>query len=407
MTFGDSFDSAVRAILANKLRSALTMLGVVIGVGSVIAMIGIGEGTRRKSLSELEIMGSNRITISPNWARGRSQGGNDASTLRESDVETIQKRVPSIRHITGAVSSRFSGSSVIKFGPNVKRTAVTGAEPQVRFIENATRMHSGEWYTDEDNAMLERKVVLGYSVYDELFHGENAIGATVKIANQNFTVVGVVDYKGGSGWMNPDDQVYIPLATAQKRLLGSKDRLNYITVQAADSTVLLETQRQIEDVLAETRRNASGEQLFRVMNQAESLEQIQTQSRLLSLLLAGIASVSLLVGGIGIMNIMLVSVTERTREIGLRKAIGAQKSSILWQFLLESVVMCLLGGAIGVFLGTIAVRFVAGLLQVPEVVSLAAVTIAFAFSSLVGVFFGLYPAIRASNLAPIEALRHE
>jgi putative ABC transport system permease protein len=207
--------------------------------------------------------------------------------------------------------------------------------------------------------------------------------------------------------MNPDDQVYVPLRTAQRRLLGSKDRLSYITLQAADSTVLLETQRQVEDALAETRKNASGEQLFRVFNQAESLEQIQTQSRLLSLLLAGIASVSLLVGGIGIMNIMLVSVTERTREIGLRKAIGAHESTILWQFLLESVVMCLLGGTIGILLGTAAVRVVAGLLQVPEVVSAAAITLAFAFSSLVGVFFGLYPAVRAANLQPIEALRHE
>jgi putative ABC transport system permease protein len=407
VTLRDSFESALRAIAANKLRSALTMLGVVIGVGSVIAMIGIGEGTRRKSLSELEIMGSNRITVSPAFGRGRGMGGNDASTLREEDVERLKERVPSIRYITGIVSSRFSGSSTVKFGSAAKRTAVTGAEPQVRFIENSTRMHSGEWYTEDDNALMERKAVLGYSVYDELFRGENAVGATIKIANQNFAVVGVVDFKGGSGFMNPDDQVYVPLRTAQRRLLGSKDRLSYITLQAADSTVLLETQRQVEDALAETRKNASGEQLFRVFNQAESLEQIQTQSRLLSLLLAGIASVSLLVGGIGIMNIMLVSVTERTREIGLRKAIGAHESTILWQFLLESVVMCLLGGTIGILLGTAAVRVVAGLLQVPEVVSAAAITLAFAFSSLVGVFFGLYPAVRAANLQPIEALRHE
>lgn len=407
MTFGDSFDSALRSIASNKLRSALTMLGVVIGVGSVIAMIGIGEGTKKKSLSELEVMGSNRITVSPNWGRGRGMGQNDASTLREEDVQRLKDNVPAIKYITGIVSSRFSGQSVVKFGSNNKRTGVTGAEPQIRFIENSTRMHSGEWWTEIDNELKERKCVLGYTVYDELFHGENAIGATVKIANQNFEVTGVVDFKGGSGFNNPDDQVYVPLKTAQDRMLGTKDRLNMITMQAVDSTILKEVQRQVEDTLASTRRNATGEELFRVFNQAETLQVIQTQSQLLSLLLAGIASVSLLVGGIGIMNIMLVSVTERTREIGLRKALGAQRGTILTQFLLESVVMCVLGGLIGIVLGSLSVNLVAGALQVPSVVDAAAVMWAFGFSSLVGVVFGLYPAIRASNLLPIEALRYE
>jgi putative ABC transport system permease protein len=407
VTFGDSLDSALRAVAANKLRSALTMLGVVIGVGSVIAMIGIGEGTKKKSLEELEVMGSNRITVAPNWQRGRGQSGNDASTLRLEDVERLKRNVPAIRHITGVVSSRWGGQSMVKFGSRNKRTPVTGAEPQIRFIENATKMHSGTWWDETDNELMNRKAVLGYMVYEELFGQDNAIGATIKINNRNFEVVGVVDYKGGTGWNNPDEQVYIPLRTAQNRLLGTKDRLNMITLQAMDSTILEEVQRQVEDTLAATRRSASGEDLFRVFNQAESLQMIQTQSTLLSLLLAGIASVSLLVGGIGIMNIMLVSVTERTREIGLRKALGAKKDTVLVQFLLESVVMCLLGGAVGIVLGTFAVRIVADALQVPQVINAAAVMIAFGFSMVVGVFFGLYPAIRASNLQPIEALRHE
>jgi putative ABC transport system permease protein len=407
LTFGDSLVSAMRAVTANKLRSALTMLGVVIGVGSVIAMIGIGEGTKKKSLEELEVMGSNRITVSPNWQRGRGQSGNDASTLRMEDVERLKRNVPAIRHITGVVSSRWGGQSMVKFGANNKRTSVTGAEPQIRFIENATKMHSGTWWDEEDNELMNRKAVLGYTVYEELFGQDNAIGATVKINNRNFEVVGVVDYKGGTGWNNPDEQVYIPLRTAQNRLLGTKDRLNMITLQAIDSTILEEVQRQVEDTLASTRRSATGEDLFRVFNQAESLQMIQTQSTLLSLLLAGIASVSLLVGGIGIMNIMLVSVTERTREIGLRKALGAKKDTVLVQFLLESVVMCLLGGAVGIVLGTLAVRIVADALQVPQVINATAVMIAFGFSMVVGVFFGLYPAVRASNLQPIEALRHE
>lgn len=407
MNIGDSFDSAVRSISTNKLRSFLTMLGVVIGVGSVIAMIGIGEGTKKKSLAELEVMGSNRITVMPNWSRGRGMGSNDASTLHTEDVDRLRKYVPAAKYITGVVSSRFSGQSTVKFGSNSKRTGVTGAESCVRFIENATKMQSGQWWTDEDNELMERKAVLGYGVYDELFNGENAVGATVKIGNQNYEVTGVVDYKGGSGWNNPDDQVYIPLKTAQNRMLGSKDRLNYIELQSIDSTVMVELQRQVEDVLSQTRKNATGEDLFRVMNQADTLAAIQTQSQILSMLLAGIASVSLLVGGIGIMNIMLVSVTERTREIGLRKALGAQRGTILTQFLMESVLMCVLGGLLGVLLGSVAVKLVSIPLQVPGVVNVTAVAWAFGFSTVVGIVFGLYPAIRASNLLPIEALRYE
>ncbi len=407
MNLGDSFDSALRSIGSNKLRSLLTMLGVVIGVGSVIAMIGIGEGTKKKSLAQLEVMGSNRITVMPNWGRGHGMSVGDASTLRPADVDRLRAQVPAIKYITGVVSSRFSGQSTVKFGSNAARTSINGVEPSAQFIENANKMFAGSWFTDMDNELLERKAVLGYAVYQELFDSENAIGATIKIGNQNFEVSGVVDYKGGSGFMNADDQVYIPLKTAQNRLLGSKDRLNYIELQGVDSTIMVELQREVEDVLSATRKDATGEDLFRVMNQADTLAAIQTQSQILSMLLAGIASVSLLVGGIGIMNIMLVSVTERTREIGLRKALGAQRGTILTQFLLESVVMCVLGGVIGILLGSVAVQFVAALLQVPSVVNVAAVIWAFAFSSIVGVVFGLYPAVRASNLLPIEALRYE
>lgn len=408
MTFWDSVLSAIRAISSNKLRSALTMLGVVIGVGSVIAMVGIGEGTKKRSLEELEVMGSNRITVVPNWQRGRASGASSAaSTLRLEDVERIKERVPSIKYITGVVSSRFMGQSTLKFGSAFKRAAVTGALPVIQQIENARKLHSGAFYTDEDEAMQNKVVVLGWAVYEELFGDQAAIGATIKINNQNFTVLGVVDYKGGSGFNNPDDQVYIPLATAQNRLLGMKDRFSNITMSATSSDLLPIIQADVEDVLFETRRSASGEELFRVFNQAETLQAIQTQSQLLSILLAGIASVSLLVGGIGIMNIMMVSVTERTKEIGLRKAIGASRESILSQFLLEAVVMCLMGGLAGILLGYLATNSVASLFQVPPVFSTSAVLMAFGFAAGVGIFFGIYPAYRASRLQPIEALRYE
>jgi putative ABC transport system permease protein len=400
MTFGDSFASALNAIAANKLRSALTMLGVVIGVGSVIAMIGIGEGTKQKSIENIQVMGTNMLTVMPNWRRGGTSGG-ERPILEKKDVRDL-KKLPTVEYITGSVRS----GSPVKFGSRSHNTQVYGAEPQVAIIRNATKMHQGTWYTPEDEAIQERKCVLGYTVYDELFQGENAIGATVKIKNQNFVVTGVVAYKGGSGFMNPDDQVYIPLSTAMYRVMG-KDKYDMISLRATHSDLMTLTQAQVEEVLGRTRKNVSGEELFRVMNQGEWIEQLETQTRLLGFLLAGIASVSLLVGGIGIMNIMLVSVTERTREIGLRKAIGAHRVTILSQFLLESVVMCVLGGLIGIGLGYGATHLVAMALKVPPAINTQAIVMAFGFSAMVGLFFGLYPAMRASRLQPIEALRHE
>ena len=403
MNFGDSVISALRAIMANKLRSALTMLGVVIGVGSVIAMIGIGEGTKKKSLENIQIMGSNMLTVFPNWRRGSVSGGaTDTPTLREEDVEMLKRQVPLITTITGIVQSRVNARN----GNKTHFTQAVGAEPQVALIRNATKMHQGAWYTGEDEAMAERKAVLGYTAYQELFGEDNAIGARIRLKNQNFEVVGVIAYKGGSGMWNPDDQIYIPLTTAKTRLLG-KANLDQIMLQTSNSELMVVAQSQVEDALMATRKNASGEPLFRVMNQGDIIAQMETQTQLLGMLLAGIASVSLLVGGIGIMNIMLVSVTERTREIGLRKAIGARKETILAQFLLESTVMCVVGGTIGIVLGLGSVAFVAGLLKVPPVVNTQAIILAFGFSALVGLFFGFYPALRAASLQPIQALRYE
>jgi len=400
MTLGDSFQSAIRAISANKLRSVLTMLGVVIGVGSVIAMIGIGEGTKRKSLENIELMGTNMITIMPDWRRGSSSMG-ATGALKDEDVEDL-KKLPVVSLISGAVRS----NETVKFLDKNTRTSIMGVEPQMAVIRNATKMLQGGWFTHEDQANDARVCVLGYQVYDTLFGGENAIGSTVKIKGQNFEVVGVINYKGGGGMMNQDDQVYIPLSTARRRLMG-RTNLDQISVKGVNSDIMEYTQAQIEETLARKRKNAMGEAQFRVMNQGEWLEQIRTQSQLLGFLLAGIASVSLLVGGIGIMNIMLVSVTERTREIGLRKAIGAKREGILTQFLLESVTMCIFGGVIGVILGYGATVLVAGLLKVPPVIDIQAVLLAFGFSAMVGLVFGIYPAMRASRLQPIEALRYE
>jgi len=403
MTLGDSFQSALRAIAANKLRSALTMLGVVIGVGSVIAMIGIGEGTKRQSLDNIAKMGSNMLTVVPDWRRGgQSQGSNSVATLKDEDVPDLKKGVPLIQEISGVVN----GNRTVIFGNHSTQTSITGGEPQIAIIRNAAKLYAGKWFTYEDNVLQKQVAVLGYQVYDQLFDGENAIGATIRIGTQNYEVLGVVEFKGGSGWRNPDDQIYVPLQTAEKKLLG-KTNLDQINIMAANTDLMPITQTQVEDVLNKKRSNATGDSLFRVFNQGEMIEQVQQQTALLGTLLAGIASVSLLVGGIGIMNIMLVSVTERTREIGLRKAIGAKREGILTQFLLESVVMCLCGGALGIILGSVSVVFVAKLFKVPPIINTAAIITAFAFSAAVGVFFGLYPALRASRLEPIQALRYE
>ena len=378
------------------------MLGVVIGVGSVIAMIGIGEGTKRKSMEQIEVMGTNMLMVMPNWRRGGMGMSNDIPTLKDEDVPRLKKDVPLIAFITGEVGSR----AVTKHRSTSYMTQITGGEPQIAVIRNATKMHGGHWYTMDDEAKANTVCVLGWVAYQELFGEENAIGASIRIKNESFTVIGVCAYKGGAGNWNPDDQIYVPLSTAKHRLLGRRD-LDMIMIQGRSSELLPITQNQVEACLGKKRKNATGEPLFRVMNQGDWIETMQKQTQLLSILLAGIASISLLVGGIGIMNIMLVSVTERTREIGLRKALGAKREGILGQFLLESIVMCSVGGCLGIMMGTLGVFAISGLLKVPPLVNTQAIFIAFGFSAGVGLFFGLYPALRASRLEPIEALRYE
>lgn len=402
MTLRDSFHAALAAIIANKLRSTLTTLGVVIGVASVIAMIGIAEGTKRQSLSRLEAMGSNLIVVFPQWGRGRDSD-NEAQSLKLRDVEFIRANVPTATAVSGEVRIRAQ----VKFGSENQRSQVTGALPELEEIRNI-RLKEGRFFTLEENKAADKVCVLGWDIYDRLFKGEGALGNRIRVNNQDFEVIGVALYKGGGGGgpMNLDDMIWVPLNTAVTRL-QKRDSLSSISVQAADSSVMPYTLSQVQETLARTRKSAAGEDLFRAFNQGELIETAEEQARILSLLLAGVASVSLLVGGIGIMNIMLVNVTERTREIGLRKAIGATQDAILSQFLLESVGLCLVGGLIGVALGLSSVFLVANLMGVPPVIVPGGVIIAFGFAALVGIFFGFYPAYMASKLEPIVALRSD
>lgn len=402
MNFLDTLRTALSAITANKLRSSLTTLGVVIGVASVIAMIGIAEGTRRQALEQLEALGSNLIVVFPNWGRsGQRTGGDEAETLRMEDVDLIRRSVPTAINVSGEVRTRVS----VKYGSANERSQVTGGLPELQQIRNI-KLKEGRFFTEEENKLAAKVCVLGFDIYERLFGDAPAVGSVIRINNQDFEVIGVASFKGGQGFMNPDDMIYVPINTANSRI-RRRDTLSGIAVQAVDADVMPYTLAKVQETLRQVRRDASGEDLFRAFNQGELIQTAEEQSRILSLLLGGVASVSLLVGGIGIMNIMLVSVTERTREIGLRKAIGARRDDVLSQFLLESILLCLAGGVIGVILGIAGVHFVAGLMGVVPTVSVPGVIIAFAFAALVGTFFGFYPAYMASKLEPMEALRTE
>ncbi len=402
MNFLDTLRTALSAITANKLRSSLTTLGVVIGVASVIAMIGIAEGTRRQALDQLEALGSNLIVVFPNWGRsGQRTGGDEAETLRMEDVDLIRRSVPTAVNVSGEVRTRVS----VKYGSLNERSQITGGLPELQQIRNI-KLKEGRFFTAQENEVAAKVCILGFDIYERLFESAPAVGSMIRVNNQDFEVIGVASFKGGQGFMNPDDMIYVPINTANSRI-RRRDTLSGIAVQAVDADVMPFTLAKVQETLRQVRRDASGEDLFRAFNQGELIETAEEQSRILSLLLGGVASVSLLVGGIGIMNIMLVSVTERTREIGLRKAIGARRDDVLSQFLLESILLCLAGGVIGVILGIAGVHFVAGLMGVVPVVSVPGVIIAFAFAALVGTFFGFYPAYMASKLEPMEALRTE
>jgi len=402
VTIRDTIETAFTAVTANKLRSALTMLGVIVGVGAVITMVGIAAGTKKQSLERLDALGSNLIVVFPQRSMGGvGQGSDSAQTLRMSDVDLLKKSVPTISEASGEVRTRVQA----KYGGSTEPTSVTGGSPEIQKIRNV-KMKEGRFFTEAENATREKVAVLGFDIYDRLYGGNSAVGTTIRINNQDFQIIGVAALKGGGGFMNPDDIIYVPIETALARL-QRRDTLSSIAIRAMDSSLMSVTTQDVQSTLSKVRRSASGEELFRAFNQGELIETAEDQARVLSLLLAGIASVSLIVGGIGIMNIMLVSVTERTKEIGLRKALGATQDAVLSQFLLESVALCLAGGIIGIGAGIVGVNVVAKLMGVDPVLVPAGIAVAFGFAALVGIFFGFYPAYLASKLQPIEALRNE
>ena len=396
---------AIRALTRNKMRSLLTMLGIVIGVGAVIATVGLGQGAQEQVQNQIASMGTDLLFISSGSVNkgGVRLGGGATKTLVYDDMKAIVQQVP-----TAAQAAPVSGASALIVADNQNwSTRITGTEPQYFDIRNWS-FDRGANFTQDDVTRAANVVVLGATVQQNLFGRADSTGKTVRIGNLPFLVVGVLQAKGQSGMgQDQDDGVFVPITTLQKKITG-QDWLQNIMVSATSQDASYAAQTQITSLLRDRHRIRPGQDDdFSVRNLADVAQLADESSKVMTLLLASIAGVSLIVGGIGIMNIMLVSVTERTREIGIRIAIGATESDVLRQFLSESVVLSLTGGVLGILFGIAASITITKVLGWSILVSPIAVGSAVVFSMAVGIFFGFYPARKAAMLDPIEALRFE
>ena len=398
---------AFRALGRNKLRTALTMLGIVIGVGAVIVLVSIGQGAQSMVLDQISSMGSNMIFIMPGNMSfgGASMGLGAASTLTDEDVFAMDREIPTI----AAASPIVNASGQMVFGNQNWFVRIQGSNekfPQIR----EWKIEQGEFFTDADVRSASRVVVLGKTVGDKLFPGIDPIGQTIRVRNLPFRVVGVLAAKGQSMvGQDQDDTAVMPYTTVQRKLLGQQiPSINQAMISSVSQQASGVTQTQIAGLLRQRHKIPQGQpDDFMVRNMTDAAQTFEQLTTIMTLLLGSIAAISLVVGGIGIMNIMLVSVTERTREIGIRMAVGARPNSVRMQFLMESVTLSLMGGLIGVIIGGGLAAIVSKVLGWPTLVSALSVLISFAFATVIGVFFGYYPAHKAAALDPIEALRYE
>ncbi len=404
MKLHDIFEETYIALVANKVRSGLTILGIIIGISSVIAMVSIGEGAKGSIQTSIEGLGSNLLTIVPGVVQpGRgvvSSGRGSAQTLKNEDTDAIRE-IDGVAYISPELQRRFQITSQV--GNNTNSTVI-GASPDYAIVRNAA-IEKGIFLSDAHTRSLSRVAVLGATVTTDLFgEGVDPIGKTIRINRVNFKVIGSLKSKGGSGFFNPDDVLIVPLTTMQKILAGA-DFLSTIAITVQEKDQMPLVQAQATAVLSEKHRVAEPD--FSIISQADILGTLSSVTTTFTLFLASIASISLIVGGIGIMNMMLTAVTERTREIGLRKAIGARRKDITWQFLAEAVMLTFVGGIIGVALGWIISFVVSRFAGIATSVSMQSVLIAFGVSASIGIIFGYYPARRAASLNPIDALRYE
>jgi putative ABC transport system permease protein len=408
MTTQDILHETISALTVNKVRTALTMLGIIIGISSVIILVSIGQGAQSSIQNSIQSIGSNLISISPGAQRGLgyqvSTGRGTSRTLTLGDAAAISTEVSNINALSPEVSGRYQ---VTAKGTNTN-TSVTGVTWGYTTVHNIL-IDEGLFVSDQDVSSRTKVAVIGPTTRDDLFGvGSEALGQIVRIKGLQFKVIGVTKSKGGSGFGNQDDAIYIPLSSAQTYLIGDSTYVTNISVSASDSSTMTQVQNDITSLLLSRHHIADAVNAdFSVFNQADIVSAASSVTGTFTVLLGSVAGISLLVGGIGIMNMMLTTVTERTKEIGLRKAIGARRHDINVQFLSEAVALTIIGGAIGVAIGWLAAYTVTTLGVLQTSISMSSILPAFGVSAAIGIVFGYYPARRASRLNPIEALRYE
>jgi len=399
---------SLRALRVNKMRSALTMLGVIIGVGAVIAMLGIGTGASNRIQQQISSLGSNLLMVLPGatTAGGVRMGWGTESTLTLADAYAVLKECPSVANVAPVLS----GVAQVVYSNQNWSTGVTGTTPGMLSVRN-WNLSEGSAFTEQDVKSAAKVCLLGQTVVDMLFGGVDPVGQIVRIKKVPFTVIGVLEPKGQDlRGHDQDDAIYVPITTAQKKLFGTAfpGMIRIMMVQAKSTEDLDSAERQITELLNQRHRiGPNKDSDFTVRNLTQFLQAAEQSASVMTMLLGAIASVSLLVGGIGIMNIMLVSVTERTREIGIRMAVGAKAWDIRLQFIIEAMTLSLTGGTAGIIIGISVSKIISSFADWPTIVSPLSVILAFSFSGLVGIFFGFYPAYKASLLNPIDALRYE